>query len=94
MGSFPSGLASSSDGSSCFLSWGLPEVDLHASSHTTQCQHYNTLETLLPLEALGLNAFSRPSTFQVNYVFPLVALVPLVLFKFLAGHVKGQLIDF
>ena len=31
---------------------GLPEVDLLASSHTTQCQHYSTLETL-PVEALG-----------------------------------------
>ena len=58
---------------------GLPEVDLLASSHSTQCQHYFTLETLLPLGALGLNAFSHPWKFQVSYVFPPLALVPLVL---------------
>ena len=42
-----------------FCLWGLPEIDLLASSHSTQCQHYFTLETPLPLGALGLNAFSR-----------------------------------
>ena len=48
-----------------FCLWGLPEVDLLASSHSTQC-HYFTLETPLPLGALGLNAFSHPWTFQVT----------------------------
>ena len=48
-----------------FHLWGLPEMDLLASSHSTQCQHYFTLETPLPLGALGLNAFSHPWTFQV-----------------------------
>ena len=38
-----------------------------------------------------LNAFSHPWTFQVSYVFPPPALVPLVLSKFLAEHVSGQL---
>ena len=65
-----------------FHLWGLPEVDLVASSHSTQCQHYFTLETPLPLGALGLNAFSHPWNFQVSYVFPPPALVPLVLSKF------------
>ena len=74
-----------------FCLWGLPEVDLLVSSHSTQCQHYFTLETPLPLEALGLNAFSHPWTFQVSYVFPPLALVPLVLFTFLAEHVNSQL---
>ena len=74
-----------------FHLWGLPEVDLLASSHSTQCQHYFTLETPLPLGALGLNAFSHPWTFQVSYVFPPLALVPLVLSKFLVEHVNGQL---
>ena len=37
-----------------FHLWGLPEVDLLASSHSTQCQHYFILETPLPLGALGL----------------------------------------
>ena len=46
-----------------FHLWGLPEVDLLASSHSTQCQHYFTLETPLPLGALGLNAFSHPWKF-------------------------------
>ena len=41
--------------------------------------------------ALGLNAFSHPWTFQVSYVFPPAALVPLVLSKFLAEHVNSQL---
>ena len=71
--------------------WGLPEVDLMASSHSTQCQHHFTLETPLPLGALGLNAFSHPWTFHISYVFPPPALVPLVLSKFLAEHVNGQL---
>ena len=74
-----------------FHLWGLPEVDLLASSCSTQCQHYFTLETPLPVGALGLNAFSHPWTFQVSYVFPPPALVPLVLSKFLAEHVNGQL---
>ena len=74
-----------------FHLWGLPEVDLLASSCSTQCQHYFTLETPLPLGALGLNAFSHPWKFQVSYVFPPPALVPLVLAKFLAEHVNGQL---
>ena len=74
-----------------FHLWGLPQVDLLASSHSTQCKHYFTLETPLPLGALGLNAFSHPWTFQVSYVFPPPALVPLVLAKFLAEHVNGQL---
>ena len=74
-----------------FCLWGLPEVDLLASSHTTQCQHYHILETPLPLGALGLNAFNHPWIFQVSYVFPPPAFVPLVLSKFLAEHVKGQL---
>ena len=80
-----------SGGSAAFLLWGLPEVDLWASSHTTQCQHYYSLESPLPLGALGLNAFNHPWTFQVSYVFPPPTLVPLVLFKFLAEYVKGQL---
>ena len=47
--------------------------------------------TPLPLGALGLNALSHPWKFQVSYVFPPPALVPLVLSKFLAEHVNGQL---
>ena len=74
-----------------FTFGGLPQVDLLASSRSTQCQHYFTLETPLPLGALGLNAFSHPWKFQVSYVFPPPALVPLVLSKFLAEHVNGQL---
>ena len=91
-GSVASGVAPSPSGGSCrFLPLGLPEVDLLASSHSTQCQHYFTLETPLPLGTLGLNAFSHPWTFQVSYVFPPPALVPLVLSRFLAEHVNGQL---
>ena len=71
-----------------FNLWGLPEV---ASSCSTQCQHYYTLESPLPLGAYGLNAFNHPWTFQVRYIFHPPALVPLVLFKFLAEHIEGQL---
>ena len=74
-----------------FHLWSFPEVDLLASSHCTQCQHYYTFESPLPLGALGLNAFNHPWTFQVSYVFPPPALVPLVLSNFLAEYVKGQL---
>ena len=52
-----------------FCLWSLLKVDLLASSHSTRCQHYYTLETPLPPVALGLNAFSPPWTFQVSYVF-------------------------
>ena len=38
-----------------FHHWGLL-----ASSHTTQCQYYYTLESPLPLGTLGLNAFNHP----------------------------------
>ena len=61
-----------------FHLWGLPEVGLLAAYHTTQCQHCYTLESLLPLRALGLNAFNHPLTLQVSYVFPPPTLVPLV----------------
>ena len=74
-----------------FCLCGLPEVDLLASSHNTQYLHYCMLETPLPLRVLGLNAFNHPWMFQVSYVFPPPALVPLVLSMFLAEHVKGQL---
>ena len=51
-----------------FCLWGLPEVDLLASSRSAQCHYYFTLETPLPLGVLGLNAFSHPWNFQVSYV--------------------------
>ena len=76
---------------SFFWSGTFSLLDLLASSCSTQCQHYFTLETPLPLRALGLNAFSHPWNFQVSYVFPPLALAPLVLSKFLAEHVNGQL---
>ena len=74
-----------------FHLWGIPDMDLLASSHSTQCQHYYTFESPLPLGALGLNAFNHPWTFEISYVFPPPSLLPLVLFKFLAEHVSGQL---
>ena len=66
-------------------------MDLLASSHCTQCQHYYTLESAPPLGALGLNAFNHPWMFQVGYLFPPPALVPPVLSHFLTEQVKGQL---
>ena len=43
-----------------FCLWGLPEVDLLASSRSTQCQHYFTLETPLPAGGLGIECL-QPS---------------------------------
>ena len=59
-------------GQAAFHLWGLPEVDLLASFHSTQCQHYYTLESPLPLGALGLNAFSHLWTFLVSYMYQMV----------------------
>ena len=55
-----------------------------------QYQHYYTLENPIPLRALGLNAFSHPWIYKVNYIFSPPALVPLVLFIFPTEHVTGQ----
>ena len=43
-----------------FCLWGLPEVDLLASSRSTQCQHYFTLETPLSLGAFRVECL-QPS---------------------------------
>ena len=68
----------------------LPKVTEGAATLSCCC-HHTTKNGLLPLWTLGLNAFNHPWTFQVSYVFPPLALVPLVLSKFLAEHVNGQL---
>ena len=73
-----------------FHLWSLPEVDPLASFCSTQCQYYFPLETPLPLGALGLNVFSHHWKFQVSYVSSSGS-GPLVLSKFLAEHVNGQL---
>ena len=60
---------------------------------------YHSMPALLHLgisttpEVLELNAFNHPCMFQVSYMFPCPPLVPLVLSKFLAEHVKGQFRD-
>ena len=69
------------------VNWG---VDLFASLCTNQCQLYYTLEKPLPLGSLGLNAFNHPWKFQMSYIFPLPALIPLVLSKFLEEYVTNQ----
>ena len=43
-----------------FCLWGLPEVDLLASSHSAQCHYYFTLETPLPLGVFGVECL-QPS---------------------------------
>ena len=84
--------SSSSGGSGSFSPLGPSRGGpADASSHSTQCQHYYTLESPLPLGTLGLNAFNHLWQFQVGYMFPPPALVPLILSKFLTEHVKGQL---
>ena len=55
-----------------------------------QCQCYYTLESSLPLGVLELKAFNHPWTYQVSYVFPPPALVPLVFSNLLAVHVTCQ----
>ena len=47
-----------------FHLWGLPEVDLLVSSSSSQCQHYYTFESPLPLGTLELNAFNHPGCFR------------------------------
>ena len=59
-------------------------MDLLVSLYSDQYQHCYTLETLQLLETVGLNAFNHPWNFQVNYTFPLPALVPFALYMFLA----------
>ena len=71
-----------------FHLWDPPQVDLLASSHSTQCQHHYILESPLPPGALRLNAIKHPWMFKVRWVFHPSALVPLVLSKFLVKHVK------
>ena len=58
-------------------------MDLLASLYTNQCQHNYTSENQLPPETLGLNTFNHPWEYQVSYIFPPQALVPLVLSNFL-----------
>ena len=70
---------------------GLTGGDLFASSHTYQYKHYYTLENPLPLGTLGWNAFKHPWTYQVSYIFPAPALVPIVKSMFLKEHVTGYL---
>ena len=75
-----------------FHLWGHPEVDLLASSLS-----YHSMPALLPLGisttsgGLEVECHQKSWTFQVCYVFPTPALVPLVLSTFLVEHVKGQL---
>ena len=71
-----------------FQFWGELEVNLLASSHTKQCQYYISLENPLPLGVLGLNASNHPGTYQVNYMFSPSTIAPLILFNFLAEHVR------
>ena len=55
-------------------------MDLLAYSHTSQCQHYYTLENLLPLGALQLNVFN-PSWIHliINVSHPAVAALALLM---------------
>ena len=73
-----------------FHLWGQPKVDLLPSWHTNQWQLYLTLEIYLLWGALGLNAFNQHWIYEASYTFPPFALVPLVLYKFLAEKVTGQ----
>ena len=67
-----------------FHLWGLPEVDL---LDFFLFYSMPTLSNSTASGGLGVECL----TFQVSYVFPPLALVPLVLSKFLAEHVNSQL---
>ena len=67
--------------------WGLPEVDLLASS----IQLNASIITPWKHHYLWGPWGWMPWMFQVSCIFPPHALVPLVLSKFLAEHVEGQL---
>ena len=62
LGSHASRVASSPSGgtSSLFTFGAFQRSDLLASFDSTQCQHYYTMESPLPLGPLGLNAFNHP----------------------------------
>ena len=59
-----------------FQLWGQLGVDLLASSHTNQCQHYYTLENPLSLGVLGLSTFNHPGTFRWVICFILMHKFP------------------
>ena len=61
-----------------FHLWGQLEVDMLASSHTSQCQCYYTLESPLPLGAMKLAVLSHLWRYQMSYVSPALAIFPLV----------------
>ena len=73
-----------------FQLWSQPEVHLLASSHTNQFQHYHILEKPPHLGTFGVTTFNHPWTYQVSYVSPSPAIVPLVLSNFLAEQVTGH----
>ena len=72
-----------------FQLWGQLEMDLFASSCTNYCQHYYILMNLLPLGILG-DAINHPWKYHISFVFLPLALVSLVLLKFLLEHITGQ----
>ena len=76
--------------SGCISSYGQQEVYLLASSCTSQCQCFYTVENPLPLGALGMNSFCHPWMHQVRYVFPPATLVPLVLSNVWVECITGQ----
>ena len=57
---------------------------------------YQSMSTVLHLgksttiQSLGVETFKHPWTYQMSYLFPPPALVPLALLEFLAEHVTVQ----
>ena len=72
-----SSLGSTIGGSIGILTYQLMSALLHLRKFTTS-------------RCLEVEHFNHPWTYQMTYVFPPAAFVPLVLFKFLAEHVIGQ----
>ena len=74
---------SSSHKPGCVSTLGSTHVPINVSN-ITPCKNP------LPLGAFGLITFNHPCTYEMHLVYPPSALIPIVLFKFLAEHVTDQ----
>ena len=74
---------------SSFSIWGQLMVDLLVSSSSNQCQHHDTLKSLVPSWSIGVGHFQLYMAVSGEIHFSSSGLVPLVLSIFLVEHVIG-----
>ena len=74
-----------------FHLWGLPEVDLLASSHSTQHQHNYTLESATSSGDLGVECIQPSLDVSGKLCVSSSCISSSGSVKFLVEHVKGQL---